>query len=72
MAPLAQANDAGGSIRIPAAMNGVFGFKPGTGRIVPAMPADMHGLLVDHCVSWSVCDSCHRKLFEVKRQPASH
>ena len=57
MVPIAHASDGGGSIRIPAAMNGVFGFKPGARRIVPAAPADMHGLLVDHCVSWSVRDS---------------
>jgi amidase len=57
MVPLAHASDGGGSIRIPAAMNGIFGFKPGAGRVVPAMPADMHGLVVDHCVSWSVRDS---------------
>ena len=32
MVPIAHASDGGGSIRIPAAMNGVFGFKPGATR----------------------------------------
>ena len=31
--PLAEGTDAGGSIRVPAAMNGVVGFKPTTGTI---------------------------------------
>ena len=31
--PIAEGTDAGGSIRVPAAMNGVVGFKPTTGTI---------------------------------------
>jgi amidase len=57
MVPVAHASDGGGSIRIPAAMNGLFGFMPGSGRVVATAPDNMHGLLIDHCVSWSVRDS---------------
>jgi len=38
-------------------MNGVFGFKPGRGRLVAAAPEDMNGLVSDHAVSVSVADS---------------
>ncbi|WP_428245421.1 amidase [Ferrovibrio sp.] len=37
IAPLALATDAGGSIRMPSSLCGVFGFKPGGGR-VPMYP----------------------------------
>jgi amidase len=57
--PLAHASDAGGSIRIPAAMTGLFGFKPSHQRCVPTVPADggLGALVVDHCVSRTVRDS---------------
>lgn len=57
LVPFAHGSDGGGSIRLPAAMNGVFGFKPSSRRMLPCMPDDMHGLVVDHCLSWSVRDS---------------
>lgn len=57
MVPVAHASDGGGSIRIPAAMNGVFGLKPSAHRVVRAAPTDMNGLVVEHCMSWSVRDS---------------
>ncbi len=57
LVPMAHASDGGGSIRIPASMTGLFGFKPGRYRTVPSGPADMNGLLIDHCVSRSVRDS---------------
>jgi len=57
--PLAHASDAGGSIRLPAAVCGVFGFKPSRGRCVPGGPAGSRfaALVVDHCISRSVRDS---------------
>ncbi len=56
--PFAHANDAGGSIRVPASVCGVFGFKPSAGRSVPAADAGMlGGLVTHHCISKSVRDS---------------
>lgn len=44
MAPLNIGTDGGGSIRIPAAFTGIFGFKPSFGR-VPAYPPSPFGTL---------------------------
>jgi len=44
MSALAIGTDGGGSIRIPAAFTGIFGFKPSFGR-VPAFPASPFGTL---------------------------
>jgi amidase len=56
--PMAHASDAGGSIRVPASVTGLFGFKPSKGRTVEATPADGLGALIaDHCVSRTVADS---------------
>ncbi len=57
--PLAHASDGGGSIRIPAACCGVFGFKPSRG-LNPSGPdygEAWSGLSVEHVVSRSVRDS---------------
>jgi aspartyl-tRNA(Asn)/glutamyl-tRNA(Gln) amidotransferase subunit A len=37
LGPLAEGSDGGGSIRVPAAFNGIVGFKPSTGRIPQVM-----------------------------------
>ncbi|MFN8021179.1 MAG: amidase family protein [Acidimicrobiales bacterium] len=57
--PVAHASDGGGSIRVPASVTGLFGFKPSNGRCLPSGP-EMPGLgalVVDHVVSRSVRDS---------------
>jgi len=57
--PIAGANDGGGSIRIPAAHCGLFGFKPGRGRTPqgPRFVERMHGAVIDHVLTRSVRDS---------------
>jgi amidase len=59
LVPLAHANDGGGSIRVPASVCGLFGFKPSRGRTVAAALAssDFGDLVSDHCVTRSVRDS---------------
>jgi len=59
LVPLAHASDGGGSIRIPASVCGLFGFKPSRGRTVPAALAssDFGDMTSDHCISRSVRDS---------------
>jgi amidase len=59
LVPMAHANDGGGSIRIPASVCGLFGFKPSKGRTVPAAFAssDFLDMTSDHCITRSVRDS---------------
>ncbi|MDB5217181.1 MAG: Amidase [Myxococcaceae bacterium] len=59
LVPLAHANDGGGSIRIPASVCGVFGFKPSRGRTLPASltSSDFEDMTSDHCITRSVRDS---------------
>ncbi len=57
--PMAHASDGAGSIRVPAAHCGLFGFKPSRMRnpVGPVMGEGLAGLSSAHCVSRSVRDS---------------
>jgi amidase len=57
--PMAHGNDGGGSLRVPAALTGLFGFKPSNRRGAPAGPETpgLPALVVEHCMSRSVRDS---------------
>lgn len=55
--PIAQASDGGGSIRIPACCNGLFGLKVSRDRTVPQGRPDRFSISVAGCVSRSVRDT---------------
>ncbi|HRK83262.1 MAG TPA: amidase family protein [Saprospiraceae bacterium] len=57
--PMATASDGGGSIRIPASCNGLFGIKPTRGRLsLGSLKGEMwSGAVTEGCVSRSVRDS---------------
>lgn len=59
MVPAAHATDGGGSIRVPASVNGLFGLKPSRGRISMGPDVDevWSGLAVHGFVSRTVRDS---------------
>lgn len=69
--PMAGANDGGGSIRIPAAYNGLFGLKPSRGRISsgPFMGESWTGASTDHVVTRTVRDSA--AMLDVLSGPAA-
>jgi amidase len=68
--PMAAAADGGGSIRIPAAYNGLFGLKPSRGRVPVGPDAGelWEGAVCSHVVSRSVRDSA--ALLDVLQGPA--
>jgi amidase len=56
--PVAHGSDGGGSIRIPASVTGLVGFKPSRGRISPApLYADVTGLSTSGPLASTVRDS---------------
>ncbi|MGY1706559.1 amidase [Geodermatophilus sp. SYSU D00697] len=57
--PMAHGNDGGGSLRVPASLTGLFGFKPSNRRGAPAGPETpgLPALVVEHCMSRTVRDS---------------
>lgn len=59
MVPMAHATDGGGSIRQPAALNGLFGLKPSRGRTPPGPDRSeiFFGISVGHALTRSVRDS---------------
>lgn len=59
MVPMAHGNDAGGSIRIPAACCGVFGLKPSRARnpLGPYYGEAFSGIVAEHALTRSVRDS---------------
>jgi amidase len=71
--PMAHANDAGGSIRIPAAVTGLLGFKPSNGRCSPSGPdgPGLAALVVDHCISRTVRDSARLLAATERTGPAA-
>jgi amidase/aspartyl-tRNA(Asn)/glutamyl-tRNA(Gln) amidotransferase subunit A len=54
--PIAGANDGGGSIRIPSAWSGVFGFQPSYGR-VPQQGFDLSTFIYESAVARTVEDA---------------
>jgi Asp-tRNA(Asn)/Glu-tRNA(Gln) amidotransferase A subunit family amidase len=57
LTPLAEGSDGAGSIRVPAAMCGLVGFKPSTGRIPNQLLPTRHATFISHgIIGRSVAD----------------
>lgn len=71
MVPIAHATDLGGSIRIPAACCGVFGFKPtaGLNPVGPYFTEIAGGLNSDHVITRSIRDSAASLDITADRKP---
>ena len=70
--PMAHANDAGGSIRGPASLVGLFGFMPSRGRSEPTGPdTGLAALVTDHCISRTVRDSAALLAVTERRGPGA-
>ncbi|MFK5977508.1 MAG: amidase [Rhizobiaceae bacterium] len=59
MGPLAIGTDAGGSLRIPAAMCGLFSIKPTAGRVPSYPPTPYGSFAASGPISWSVADAAN-------------
>jgi amidase len=72
MAPIAHANDGGGSIRIPAGCCGLVGLKSSRGRVSsgPLVSDIMHGGAVEGCVSRTVAETA--AIFDEIGKPDPH
>lgn len=69
LVPVAQASDGGGSIRIPASVTGLVGFKPSRGRVTKApLFGDVTGLSTSGPMARTVRDSA--ALLDVLAGPA--
>lgn len=71
MVPVAHANDAGGSIRIPASVCGLFGLKPTRARnpLGPRYGDAFGGMVAEHVVTRTVRDSA--ALLDVTAGPSA-
>jgi amidase len=58
LAPAAQGSDGGGSIRIPASVNGLFGIKPSRGRVSKGpLEPDLAGFSLNGPIARTVADA---------------
>jgi amidase len=73
LTPMAHASDGGGSIRLPANNNGVFGLKPSRGRNLwagfPQMPYGLPDVAVNHVLTRTVRDSA--RMLSLTEDPAT-